>query len=90
MFALKGPKMVAKDHAPNFPLKHAHKDMDLAVQMANEAGVEFSVTQQAEEVFREARENEELQLADEDFSAVYEMIHKKSTNNGNSKKIRFN
>jgi 3-hydroxyisobutyrate dehydrogenase-like beta-hydroxyacid dehydrogenase len=25
MYNLKGPKMVVKDHAPNFPLKHAHK-----------------------------------------------------------------
>lgn len=27
MFRLKGPKMLANDHAPNFPLKHAQKDM---------------------------------------------------------------
>ena len=42
MYSLKGPKMLAKDHAPNFPLQHAHKDMKLAVDMAKEAGVEYA------------------------------------------------
>jgi 3-hydroxyisobutyrate dehydrogenase-like beta-hydroxyacid dehydrogenase len=60
MFTLKGPKMIAKDHAPNFPLKHAHKDMALAKSMAEEASVEFSVNAQAENVFRDAREDAEL------------------------------
>ena len=27
VYALKGPKMIVKDHSPNFPLKHAHKVM---------------------------------------------------------------
>jgi len=39
MFKLKGPKMLAGDHAPNFPLQHAHKDMRLAV----EAGAGFGI-----------------------------------------------
>jgi 3-hydroxyisobutyrate dehydrogenase-like beta-hydroxyacid dehydrogenase len=79
MFDLKGPKMIVKDHAPNFPLKHAHKDMDLACTMAKAAGVEYSVIGQAERIFRDAREDPELNVADEDFSAVYEKIHKEST-----------
>ena len=79
MFDLKGPKMIVKDHAPNFPLKHAHKDMDLACSMAKAAGVEYSVIGQAEKVFRDAREDTDLNVADEDFSAVYEKIHKEST-----------
>ena len=76
MFALKGPKMVSQDHAPNFPLKHAHKDMALACDMAKEAGVEYSVMESAEKLFRDAKENEELAVADEDFSAVFEQIKK--------------
>jgi 3-hydroxyisobutyrate dehydrogenase-like beta-hydroxyacid dehydrogenase len=79
VFALKGPKMIAKDHAPHFPLKHAHKDMALASEMAKKAGVEFSVMDQAEKLYRAAREDPDLKVADEDFSAVFERIHKEST-----------
>mmetsp|Transcript_4813 Transcript_4813/g.7410 ORF Transcript_4813/g.7410 Transcript_4813/m.7410 type:complete len:316 (-) Transcript_4813:3228-4175(-) len=79
VYALKGPKMIAKDHAPHFPLKHAHKDMALACAMAKAAGVEYSVMEQAELIFRKAREDEELNVSDNDFSAVFEKIHKEST-----------
>lgn len=79
VFALKGPKMIAKDHAQNFPLKHAHKDMALASEMAKRAGVEYSVMDQAEKLYRAARDDPDLNVADEDFSAVYERIHKEST-----------
>lgn len=91
MYNLKGPKMVAKpaDHAPNFPLKHAHKDMQLACDMASEAGVEYTVMETAEKLFRNAREDKELNVADEDFSAIYERIHKDSTSEF-SKKRRLN
>jgi len=78
MYAMKGPKMIVKDHDPNFPLKHAHKDMDLACAMAKAAGVEYSVMEQAEKIFRDAREDADLNVADEDFSAVYEKIKKES------------
>jgi 3-hydroxyisobutyrate dehydrogenase-like beta-hydroxyacid dehydrogenase len=78
VYALKGPKMLKGDHAPNFPLKHAHKDMALASDMAKAAGVEYSVMDQAEAIFRQAREDSELNVADEDFSAVFEEIKKKS------------
>jgi len=78
VYGLKGPKMVVGDHSPNFPLKHAHKDMDLAVKMAEEAGVDFKVNGRAEEVFRSAREDEDLDVSDKDFSAVVEKIRKGS------------
>mmetsp|Transcript_14428 Transcript_14428/g.21821 ORF Transcript_14428/g.21821 Transcript_14428/m.21821 type:complete len:306 (-) Transcript_14428:282-1199(-) len=78
MYALKGPKMLKGDHSPNFPLQHAHKDMKLAVDMAKEAGVEYAVTEGAEELFREAREDADLKVAEEDFSAVFKSICKKS------------
>ena len=74
MYALKGPKMAKHDHAPNFPLKHAHKDMKLASDMAKVAGVEYSVMDSAEMLLKEAREDPNLNLADEDFSAVYEKV----------------
>jgi 3-hydroxyisobutyrate dehydrogenase-like beta-hydroxyacid dehydrogenase len=79
VFALKGPKMLQKDHAPNFPLKHAHKDMALASALAKSAGVEYSVMDQAEQIFRAAREDSDLNVADEDFSAVFEKVHKESS-----------
>ncbi|KAL3924995.1 MAG: hypothetical protein SGILL_000689 [Bacillariaceae sp.] len=86
MYNLKGPKMIVKDHAPNFPLKHAHKDMALACDMAKEAGTEYSVMESAEKLFRGAREDSDLNVADEDFSAVFEMIHKKSTSEFSKKR----
>jgi 3-hydroxyisobutyrate dehydrogenase-like beta-hydroxyacid dehydrogenase len=78
MFALKGPKMIAGDHAPNFPLRHATKDMTLAKNMAETAGVEYSVMNQAERIFTEACEDDNL--ADQDFSAVFEKICQESDN----------
>jgi len=79
MFSMKGPKMVAGDHAPNFPLKHATKDMTLAKNMAEVAGVEYSVMNQAEAMLRAACDDTALEIADEDFSAVFEKVHKDST-----------
>ena len=87
MYNLKGPKMIVKDHSPNFPLKHAHKDMALACDMAKAAGVEYSVMDQAEKVFRAAREDSDLNVADEDFSAVFERIHKESTSDFSKKRM---
>ena len=86
VYGLKGPKMIVKDHAPNFPLKHAHKDMALASAMAKEAGVEYSVMDQAETLFRAARTDEEMKLADLDFSAVFEKIHEQSTSDYSKKR----
>mmetsp|Transcript_13463 Transcript_13463/g.19999 ORF Transcript_13463/g.19999 Transcript_13463/m.19999 type:complete len:317 (+) Transcript_13463:54-1004(+) len=86
MFALKGPKMLKKDHAPNFPLCHAHKDMKLAVDAAKSVRTEYSVTQVAEMTFRKAREDEELKVANEDFSAVFEKIHKESKSDYSKKR----
>ncbi len=78
MYALKGPKMLCGDHEPNFPLMHAHKDMVLAVDMARDAGIEYSVTESAERSFRTAREDGELNVAERDFSAVFESVRKSS------------
>jgi 3-hydroxyisobutyrate dehydrogenase-like beta-hydroxyacid dehydrogenase len=78
VFALKGPKMLVKDHAPNFPLKHAYKDMKLASDMAKAAKVEFSVMDAAENLFLQARDDPEINLADMDFSAIFEKVHRKS------------
>jgi 3-hydroxyisobutyrate dehydrogenase-like beta-hydroxyacid dehydrogenase len=79
IYGLKGPKMIEGDYAPNFALKHAHKDMKLACNMAQTAGVEFSIMEAAEKIYGEAKDDSALNIAEEDFSAVYEIIHKKSS-----------
>ena len=84
MFALKGPKMLREptpDHTVNFPLKHAHKDMELAKSMAAKAGVKYAVNNAAEDIFKRAREGD-ASLADLDFSAVFEQIHADSSADG--------
>lgn len=79
--------MVVSDHAPNFPLKHAHKDMKLASDMAKKAGVEYSVMDSAEKLYQSARSDDELKLADLDFSAVFEQVHKESTSEFSKKRM---
>ena len=60
--------------------------MALASDMAKAAGVEYSVIDQAEKLFRSAREDSDLNVADEDFSAVFEKIHKDSTSEFSKKR----
>uniref|UniRef100_A0A7S2RIN4 6-phosphogluconate dehydrogenase NADP-binding domain-containing protein n=1 Tax=Rhizochromulina marina TaxID=1034831 RepID=A0A7S2RIN4_9STRA len=77
MFALKGPKMIAGDHAPNFPLKHATKDMKFALSLAKDLGMKegrdvdsvLPVAAAATARFEKAMQKG---LGDEDFSAVFE------------------
>lgn len=89
VYALKGPKMLVHDHAPNFPLKHAHKDMKLASDMAKNAGVEYTVMDSAEALFAKAKEDVDLHLADLDFSAVFECVHQSSSGEFSQKRRRM-
>jgi len=73
--------MIQRDHTPNFPLKHAHKDIKLSVDMAQAAGVEYSVTSAAESLFRLSMNDPEISVSDEDFSAIFEKIYKDSSPN---------
>lgn len=68
MFRLKGPKMLAGDHAPNFPLKHAQKDMRFALNLGDQVGQALPVSAAANAAFLAAR----AKNGDDDFSAVYE------------------
>uniref|UniRef100_A0A6V1X3J8 6-phosphogluconate dehydrogenase NADP-binding domain-containing protein n=1 Tax=Heterosigma akashiwo TaxID=2829 RepID=A0A6V1X3J8_HETAK len=72
MFRMKGPKMAAGDHAPNFPLKHQQKDMRFAVELGDRLGVALPVAAAANEAFKRARPAH----GDLDFSAVYETTKK--------------
>ena len=56
--------------------------------MAKAAGVEYSVMDQAEKIFRAAREDKDLNVSDEDFSAVFEKVHKESTSDFSKKRKR--
>ena len=68
LFKLKGPKMLKGDHAPNFPLKHAQKDMRFALNLGDALGQPLPVAAAANAAFLQARETH----GDADFSAVYE------------------
>ena len=55
MFRLKGPKMLAGDHAANFPLKHAQKDMRFALNLGDQVGQALPVSAAANAAFLAAR-----------------------------------
>jgi len=65
---LKGPDMLGERiFTPNFPLKHAHKDMRLAVEAGKSAGIPTPVTKAACDLFAAARDKG---FGDRDISAV--------------------
>ena len=68
LFKLKGPKMLAGNHAPNFPLKHAQKDMRFALNLGDQVSVPLPLAAAANASFLAQR----AAHGDEDFSAVYE------------------
>uniref|UniRef100_A0A7S4SHX4 6-phosphogluconate dehydrogenase NADP-binding domain-containing protein n=1 Tax=Alexandrium monilatum TaxID=311494 RepID=A0A7S4SHX4_9DINO len=71
MYALKGPKMLAGDFAPNFPLKHQQKDVKLAVGLGDVVGQALPVAAAANEVLKAARV---AGKGDDDMSAVFSTI----------------
>merc|ERR1719436_1512489 len=71
MYGLKGPKMLAGDYAPNFPLKHQQKDVRLAVEFGDRVNQPLSLAAAANEVFKTAKS---AGHGDADFSAVYEVV----------------
>ena len=68
LFKLKGPKMLKGDHAPNFPLKHAQKDMRFALQLGDQVGTALPLAAAANASFISQRADH----GDEDFSAVFQ------------------
>jgi 3-hydroxyisobutyrate dehydrogenase-like beta-hydroxyacid dehydrogenase len=65
---LKGPDMLGERvFTPNFPLKHAHKDLRLAVEAGREVGITTPVTKAACDLFGAARDKG---FGDRDISAV--------------------
>ncbi|MBE0569007.1 MAG: NAD(P)-dependent oxidoreductase [Deltaproteobacteria bacterium] len=65
---IKGGDMLGERvFTPTFPLKHAYKDMRLAAEAGEEAGVPTPVTQAARDLFRKAWD---MGFGDRDISAV--------------------
>eukprot|EP01032_Pedospumella_encystans_P010741 gene10741-12529_t len=74
MFKGKGPGMVAGSFPTNFPLKHAQKDMRLALELAEQNNVSLPTTAAANAVYVKAME--ECDAGDQDFSAVIQAYQK--------------
>jgi len=70
LLGLKGAKMLAGDYAPNFPLKHAQKDMRLAVALGTDSGVALPVAAAADAAMVSAMAKDGL--SDMDFAATFE------------------
>jgi len=68
MFSIKGPQMKTGSYPPAFPLKHAQKDMKLALLLADELGVALPTSAAANEQYKAAKGRGK---GDEDFAAVH-------------------
>jgi 3-hydroxyisobutyrate dehydrogenase-like beta-hydroxyacid dehydrogenase len=69
---IKSPLMVKGDFKPSFPLRLMHKDLGLALDLANQLGVALPATAAAREVYNfvKGASNEDL-----DYSAVMRFWH---------------
>ena len=70
LLSLKGAKMLAGDHAPNFPLQHAEKDMRLAIGLAAKGGLALPLASVGQANMKRAMDEDKL--GDQDFSSVFE------------------
>jgi len=66
MFKMKGNNIIAGKYDAHFPLKHAQKDMKLALALAGQLAVEMPVTASSNGEYVKMLEAH----GDEDFSAV--------------------
>lgn len=71
MYSWKGPKMLAGDYDPNFPLKHQQKDLRLAVDLGQKVGQQLHGAAAANEVFKAALT---MGHGDADIGAVFEAV----------------
>ena len=71
MFGLKGPKIIADDHAAHFPLKHARKDLLFGLELAEELGQgQTDMGSAAKAVIARAVEGDGQSRLEDDFSAL--------------------
>lgn len=71
MFALKGPQILRRDFGVAFPLKHAQKDLRLALGLGDALAQPLPAAAAANECFKAARA---MGAGEEDFSAVYRAL----------------
>jgi len=67
MFKLKGPQITQRSFPTAFPLKHAQKDLRLALNLGNQLGQALHTTASANELYKTALG---MGLGDSDFAAV--------------------
>ena len=72
MFKMKGPNMINSNYGPHFPLKHAQKDMGLALDLATKTGLELPTTSASNEQYKTVLDSS----GDEDFCAVHKALEK--------------
>eukprot|EP01061_Rhynchopus_euleeides_P021071 TRINITY_DN3427_c1_g1_i1.p1 TRINITY_DN3427_c1_g1~~TRINITY_DN3427_c1_g1_i1.p1 ORF type:complete len:308 (+),score=137.05 TRINITY_DN3427_c1_g1_i1:102-926(+) len=70
LYSLKTKNIVSKEYPPAFPLKHAHKDMKFALDLAKTLDAPLPVAAAAEAQFAQST------AVDADFSAVVEVFRK--------------
>ena len=68
MIGMKGPAMLKRAYEPQFPLKHAQKDMRFALQLGDQVSTPLPLAAAANASFISQRADH----GDEDFSAVFE------------------
>ncbi|CAM9194963.1 unnamed protein product [Discosporangium mesarthrocarpum] len=73
MFNIKGPLMEKKDYSPNFPLKHAQKDIRFALGLGEEVDQPLPVAAAANAEYKRASSK----YGDDDFCAVIEALRSK-------------
>lgn len=71
LVAIKAPSIAARSYPPAFPLKHARKDTDYALALAEGCGLELPVAKNADALMLEAMN---AGWANEDFAALREAI----------------
>ncbi len=71
---LKEPKLRAGDYAPQFSLKHLEKDLRLALETAQENGIELPQTASLRELYLQGLKEG---WGDEDFIGLERLFHKK-------------
>lgn len=64
---IKAPMILAQDYAPSFPLRLMHKDLSLALDLANQLGLSLPTTAAAHRVYSAVRE---AARGDVDYAAV--------------------
>jgi len=69
---IKGEMMLKRNFAPSFPLRLMHKDLGLALELANQLGVPLPATSAAEQTYRAVRA---AATQDVDYAAVARFWH---------------